>query len=100
MATFLGDVQYIPKSWDIYQPLLPLATQKKTPKKTSQRISISRSRPQTPNAEEPIHGQQLRNHSGSMAPAKGGESGCEIWVWTWKCWVNIPNEIAIFHRDN
>ena len=18
----------------------------------------------------------------------------------WKCWVNIPNEIAIFHRDN
>ena len=22
------------------------------------------------------------------------------WVWTWKCWVNIPNEIAIFHRDN
>ena len=23
-----------------------------------------------------------------------------IWVWTWKCWVNIPNEIAIFHRDN
>ena len=24
----------------------------------------------------------------------------QIWVWTWKCWVNIPNEIAIFHRDN
>ena len=26
----------------------------------------------------------------------------EGWLYgfVWKCWVNIPNEIAIFHRDN
>ena len=23
-----------------------------------------------------------------------------MWVGNWKCWVNIPNQIAIFHRDN
>ena len=29
--------------------------------------------------------------------------GCSIAMsngFVWKCWVNIPNEIAIFHRDN
>ena len=29
-----------------------------------------------------------------------GNGDLPIWVWTWKCWVNLPNEIAIFHRDN
>ena len=28
-------------------------------------------------------------------PRWGSPSGC-----VWKCWVNIPNELAIFHRDN
>ena len=23
-----------------------------------------------------------------------------LYGFVWKCWVNIPNEIAIFHRDN
>ena len=25
---------------------------------------------------------------------------CDLYGYVWKCWVNIPNEIAIFHRDN
>ena len=29
-----------------------------------------------------------------------GVSHFSIYRFVWKCWVNIPNEIAIFHRDN
>ena len=25
---------------------------------------------------------------------------CALLGFVWKCWVNLPNEIAIFHRDN
>ena len=37
--------------------------------------------------------------------ATSGCRGADVWRpfpfgCVWKCWVNLPNEIAIFHRDN
>ena len=43
-------------------------------------------------------------------PYENGLMIISLWKWidddwwpcgfVWKCWVNLPNEIAIFHRDN